>query len=474
MISFFLGLFCLAICGAVIFGMVAGIKEGTAQRKYSRSRKMRAGDIDSSNKPSRPSSEREDENDKTILERRTIYRGDRAIGSVTFSVIEQHQKKDGPLEPVSLDAIGGYVSPSGGYINYARFQVVGIKPSTKRRNTRIYEAFREEDALNQARAEGLVEPFEVKVLPVEPPSDRQLSYARSLGATIPEGACKQDVSAIIDRIVDEEEEPVEEQFAKAANDCGVKFSRYHGRTQIMNLAISLSPEEYSRFLRLSSERKKVDTCMDEYKNVNESSLPEEKQPPEETSASEPSEQLPENASDLQQSSVTQQEDDHARTKKILLGAVSAAIALGLIISLAQSSLKQAEEDALAASTAAEISAELEKAKEKFESSEPPYTEESMDALAHALDLLDAEPLSRRALIDRLIEEEYSVDDAYWAADHCGDVWNNNAFLVALSHMRGSDLSSEEIAEILISEKEFTKAEAIYGVAKAEVELEQGR
>lgn len=251
MISFFLGLFCLAICGAVIFGTVVGIKKGTAQRKYYKNRKMRTGDLDFSNRSNKSFPEKEEEKNKTVLERRTVYRGDKAIGSVTFSVTEQHQKKDGPLEPVSPDAIGGYVSPSGGYINYARFQVTGIKPSTKRRNTRIYETFHEEDALNQARAEGFVEPFEVKVLPAEPPSDRQLSYARSLGATIPEGACKQDVSAIIDRIVDEEEDPVGEKFAKVANDCGVKFSRYHGRAQIMNLATSLPPEEYSKFLRLS-------------------------------------------------------------------------------------------------------------------------------------------------------------------------------------------------------------------------------
>lgn len=160
----------------------------------------------------------------------------------------------------------------------------------------------------------------------------------------------------------------------------------------------------------------------------------------------------------------------SRTRLIAIVIAAAIVTVVLIIALASmNSAADAEEEA---AQAASIAAELEKAKDEFESSEPPYTEESMDALACALDLLDAEPLSRRALIDRLIEEEYSVDDAYWAADHCGDVWNNNAYLVALSYMRGSDLSSEEIAELLIDEKEFTKTEAIYGVAKAEVEIEQ--
>lgn len=159
---------------------------------------------------------------------------------------------------------------------------------------------------------------------------------------------------------------------------------------------------------------------------------------------------------------------HARL--ILIVVAAAVVTVGLVAALA--SMNSAADAEEAAAQAASIAAELEKAKEEFASSKPPYTEESMDALAHALDLLDAEPLSRRALIDRLIEEEYSVDDAYWAADHCGDVWNNNAYLVALSYMRGSDLSSEEIAELLINEKEFTKTEAIRGVAKAEVEIEQ--
>lgn len=160
-----------------------------------------------------------------------------------------------------------------------------------------------------------------------------------------------------------------------------------------------------------------------------------------------------------------------RTRLIIAALAAVVVMIALFAALA--SMNSAADAEEAAAQAASIAAELEKAKEEFKSSEPPYTEESMDALACALDLLDAEPLSRRALIDRLIEETYSADDAYWAADHCGDVWNNNAYLVALSYMRGSDFSSEEIAQILIDEKEFTKAEAIYGVAKAEVEIEQG-
>lgn len=211
--------------------------------------------------------------------------------------------------------------------------------------------------------------------------------------------------------------------------------------------------------------------MDERKNLNESSLPEEEQFSEEISPAESAKQPPDEVLDLQEASGKRLENIHTRWMKILLIVVFAVIGFGIIISLAQSS-KQAEEKELAASAAAELAAELDKVKGEIAPSEPPYTEESMNALSYALDLLDAEPLSRKALIDRLVEEEYSADDAYWAADHCGDVWNNNAFLVALSYMRGDNLSPEEIAEILTGEKGFTQAEAIYGVAKAEVEIEQ--
>lgn len=211
--------------------------------------------------------------------------------------------------------------------------------------------------------------------------------------------------------------------------------------------------------------------MDERKNMNESSLSEENQLSEEASVSEFSEQLPEEESDLQQSSERQQGDTQTWMMRLVLFIVFVAIAVGIIVSVAESS-KQAEEDALAASAAAEISAELEKVRGEFAPSEPPYTQENIDALTYALDLLDAEPLSRSALIDRLREDGFSSDDAYWAADHCGDVWNEQAFRIALAYMRGTDFTSEEIAAILIDEKEFTKTEAIRGVAKAEVEIEQ--
>lgn len=162
---------------------------------------------------------------------------------------QSKQKTKGVLPAIPLDAFDGYVSPSGGFVNYARFQVVGVNPATKRKNKRVYEVRSKEIACQCAEKDGLTAPFEVSVLPSTPPSDRQLSYAKSLGANIPDGACAFDVSAIISRINDNDEAPVSENLARQAHKFGVNFSRYHGKVAIMSIAnANLSIIEYSNFV----------------------------------------------------------------------------------------------------------------------------------------------------------------------------------------------------------------------------------
>ena len=171
--------------------------------------------------------------------------------STSFSsyYVEVRQKIPGALAATSVSAWDGYASPSGGYVNYGRFQVVGKNPTTNRKNKRTYEARNEEEACKCAEAAGLLGPFEISVLPALPPTDSQISYAKNLGATIPEDACKTDVSAIISRITDEDEEPASERLARKAHECGIKLSRYHGRKAILALARDLPSKEYGEILR---------------------------------------------------------------------------------------------------------------------------------------------------------------------------------------------------------------------------------
>lgn len=169
--------------------------------------------------------------------------------SFSSHYVDIRQKTKGALEPTPICAWDGYVSPSGGYVNYGYYQVVGKNPTTNRKNKRTYEAKNEENARKCAEDAGLVEPFEISVLPAPSPTDAQLSYAKDLGATIPEGACKADVSAIISRITDEDETPASENLSRKANEFGIKFSRYHGRKAILNLARDLPAKMYGEILR---------------------------------------------------------------------------------------------------------------------------------------------------------------------------------------------------------------------------------
>lgn len=170
--------------------------------------------------------------------------------SFSTSTIEVFQETEGTLPAIPRDAFGGYISPSGGYVNYGTFRVSAINPKTKRKNTRVYKVQSEEDAADQIVSAGFTEPITIIVAPSAPSSSRQLDYARALGAEIPEGACFADVSAIISRITDDDEAPVDIKLAKAAHLCGVRFSLYSGRKEILRLAAQdLPPQRYREFLR---------------------------------------------------------------------------------------------------------------------------------------------------------------------------------------------------------------------------------
>ena len=158
------------------------------------------------------------------------------------------QKTSGTLPAIPISALDGYISPSGGFVNYGRFRVIGKNPATNRKNKRVYEVRNEDEARSHAESSGLVGPFEVSVLPSKPPSESQLSYAKSLGASIPDGACSHDVSAIISRITDNDESPVTEKLAHKAHIFGLKLSRYSGSKSINALASQLPPSEYLEFL----------------------------------------------------------------------------------------------------------------------------------------------------------------------------------------------------------------------------------
>ncbi len=164
----------------------------------------------------------------------------------SVSEVEIKQKTEGELIPAPIQAIDGYVSPSGGYINYGRFQVIGINPKTKRKNKRTYEVADKEHAQQEAEKEGLVPPFEITVLPALPPSERQVAFAQDLEILLPVGACAADVSSLISRVTDHDEEPPDEMTIKKAHSYGMRFSRYIGKNAAKEMVRYFEKSHYKK------------------------------------------------------------------------------------------------------------------------------------------------------------------------------------------------------------------------------------
>ena len=154
-------------------------------------------------------------------------------------------------EALTLVDLDGYVSPSGGFVNWALYEVIGKNLTTNRKNKRRYEAKSEPDAIKQAEADGLAGPFDIVALKHEDPTERQIQYLQSWGVSVPEGVNKFDISAILSRLEDEAEVISEKKiyknvteervrllpgptsdFARFADGMGVKFSRYIGKSAL--------------------------------------------------------------------------------------------------------------------------------------------------------------------------------------------------------------------------------------------------
>lgn len=72
--------------------------------------------------------------------------------------------------------------------------------------------------------------------------------------------------------------------------------------------------------------------------------------------------------------------------------------------------------------------------------------------------------SYTGLIDQLEYEEYSHEEAVFAADHCGADWNEQAAKCAESYLEYSAFSKSRLIAQLEYEG-FTHEEAVYGAEK---------
>ena len=119
----------------------------------------------------------------------------------------------------------GYISPSGGFSNTARFEIVGTNPKTGRKNKREVSAPTEQDAIIKVEKEFGFTDIETVCIPFDKPTEPQLELANKIHVFIPEGATKNDVSVILGRMLDGNKDPEDVDF-KPLDGCSQKWADY--------------------------------------------------------------------------------------------------------------------------------------------------------------------------------------------------------------------------------------------------------
>ena len=126
-------------------------------------------------------------------------------------------------------------------LNYSIYSVRGKNKSTNRQKKLIIKCHKNQDIEELATQKGLLPPYEIEQIPLDKPSDEQLSYAESLGIIIPSGATKEDVSCLISRSVDNDISAPQDMidFADSKYLC---FSYSIGSIRLRNLLLQAEIE----------------------------------------------------------------------------------------------------------------------------------------------------------------------------------------------------------------------------------------
>lgn len=146
-----------------------------------------------------------------------------------FSFKTEYVEREPAGELSHLD-FGKPAGELGCFLNYNVYKVFGIDESGKKR-LRIRTGVDEAKVIETVEKEGFSAPFEVKIIAYDPPTEKQLEYLHNLGVIVPDGITKDDVSYIIDRVEDYEEDPSPELVALAT---GLKlgFSAFIGNESL--------------------------------------------------------------------------------------------------------------------------------------------------------------------------------------------------------------------------------------------------
>lgn len=112
------------------------------------------------------------------------------------------------------------------------YEIKGKGKDSGRNRRRIYFARDEASARRLAEGDGTVVD-EVNEIPPDPPTERQLNYARDLRITVPENATKDDVSALITIKVDGDK-PATDRQKRFGEMYGVDSSTYIGKKDLFD------------------------------------------------------------------------------------------------------------------------------------------------------------------------------------------------------------------------------------------------
>jgi hypothetical protein len=102
------------------------------------------------------------------------------------------------------------------------FEIVGKGKDTGRKRQRIYTAENESEARSKAEADGTIIES-IRELPTEPATERQLSYAKDLGISIPSNPTKNEMIYLISKAVDP---PASKAQMYCLNEHGIQLDKY--------------------------------------------------------------------------------------------------------------------------------------------------------------------------------------------------------------------------------------------------------
>lgn len=112
------------------------------------------------------------------------------------------------------------------------YEIKGKGKDTGRSRRRIYSASNKAEAGQLAINDGtLVE--ELTEIPPEPPTERQLDYAKDLGISVPANATKDDLNDLISLKVDRDK-PATERHKDFGRRYGLEFTNYIGKKALFN------------------------------------------------------------------------------------------------------------------------------------------------------------------------------------------------------------------------------------------------